>query len=458
MGEKEGNRQMFSGIEEKYRDILKNIEELYYEVDLAGNLTFLNGSMVRILGYSMEEMIGMNNRQYMSPETANRVYQAFNLVYKTGIPTKAFDWELIRKDGSIRILETSVSLVRDANGWPVGFFGIGRDITERKQMEERERRLQRAKDKALHQLSHELQTPLSIALGITRIFKKKIQLSDLHPQEGGLLPVLENHLHRLLEIQQRCNTIIQYSQNPDEIPGVQEPDQPWKQQEKSPASPFHHTTPLKDRVEMMNRSLLAEHMDLRPVDLFPLVQNVLARTKENTPHRDILFSAEGEKNLCLLTDPGVIEEILEGLLKNAIENTPDEGKVRITLGTSGEMGFLKVKDFGIGITEENRKYIFDGLFAAREMELYSSKKTYDFYAGGKGLDLFKMKIYGQHFGFNISANSRRCSYLPTDHDLCPGRISLCPHCKETQHCYSSGGSTFSLTFPFSKKVNGEPVT
>lgn len=444
---------MTLGIEEKYRNILNNIEELYYEVDLAGNLVFFNSSMTKILGYSMEELIGMNNRQYMSPETAKKVYQAFNQVYQTGIPTKAFDWKLIRKDGTSRVLETSVSLMQDAEGKPIGFFGIGRDITERKQMEEQERRFQRAKDNVLHHLSHELRTPLSIALGITHIFRKKVASSALYPKEEGLLSVLENHLRHLLEIQRKCIHIIQYSKNPEAIPVDQKPDHPLKQPEKSPGIPPRHTDLLNDWIDKTDRSLPIERAGLRTVDLFSLVHNVLSRVKANASHREIHFITEGEEHFSFLIDLGVIEEIVEGLLKNAVENTPDEGKIRIILGINGGKGFLKVKDFGIGITEENKKYIFGGLFAAREMELYSSKKPYDFYAGGIGLDLFKMKIYGQHFSFDITANSRRCIYLPTDQDLCPGRISLCPHCKETQHCYASGGSTFSLSFPTSKKGN-----
>ena len=122
--------------EEKYRTILHSIEELYYEVDLAGNLTISNDSMRNILGYSKDELMGMNNRQYMEEGTAKRVYQTFNQVYRTGVPAKAFDWELIRKDGAKRILETSVSLMRDAKGQAVGFYGIGRDITDRRRAEE----------------------------------------------------------------------------------------------------------------------------------------------------------------------------------------------------------------------------------------------------------------------------------------------------------------------------------
>ena len=128
-------REVLRESEEKSRAILQSIEELYYEVDLAGNLAFSNHSMTEILGYSKDELIGMNNRRYMDEETAKKVYQTFNQVYRTGVPTKAFDWELIRKDGTRRILETSVSLMRDSKGRPIGFYGIGRDITERKKAE-----------------------------------------------------------------------------------------------------------------------------------------------------------------------------------------------------------------------------------------------------------------------------------------------------------------------------------
>jgi PAS domain S-box-containing protein len=128
-------QELLCGSEDKYRTVLQNIAELYYEVDLTGNLIVFNDSMSKILGYSKDELIGMNNRQYMDEETAKRVYQTFNMVYQTGIPAKAFDWALIGRDGAKRIVETSVSLMHDSTGQAIGFYGIGRDVTERKQAE-----------------------------------------------------------------------------------------------------------------------------------------------------------------------------------------------------------------------------------------------------------------------------------------------------------------------------------
>ena len=122
--------------EEKYRTILENIEEGYFEVDIPGNFTFFNDSLCRVLGYSRDEMMGMNNRQYMDKENAQKIYQAFNQVYTTGEPYRSFDWEIVRKDGTKKFVESSVSLIRDSKGERIGFRGIVRDITERKRAEE----------------------------------------------------------------------------------------------------------------------------------------------------------------------------------------------------------------------------------------------------------------------------------------------------------------------------------
>jgi diguanylate cyclase (GGDEF)-like protein/PAS domain S-box-containing protein len=127
--------------EERYRAIIENIEDGYYEVDLEGNMTFCNPSHARMLGYSQNELIGMNHRSYMDEQHADEIFSIFNRISQTGSPTKAFDWELIRKDGLKLPVEASVSLVRDAEGQPVGMRGIIRDNTERKRMEEEMREM-----------------------------------------------------------------------------------------------------------------------------------------------------------------------------------------------------------------------------------------------------------------------------------------------------------------------------
>jgi PAS domain S-box-containing protein len=125
-----------SNSEGKYRMMLENIQDGYYEVDLLGNLTYVNPSLSRILGYSEEELIGTNNRQYMDEENTKKVFRAFNMVYKTKVPISHFDWELIRKDKTKAFVGCSVSLIKDSFDKPVGFRGIVRDITDKKKVEE----------------------------------------------------------------------------------------------------------------------------------------------------------------------------------------------------------------------------------------------------------------------------------------------------------------------------------
>lgn len=129
--------QLLIQSEEKYRNILESLQESYFEVDLAGNLTFVNDKVCRDLGYTREELIGMNSRQHTTPEEFKRLYQAFHDVFLTGEPNKGFSWQVITKNGATLHVEGSISLIRDASGKPTGFRGIVRDITERKEMEEK---------------------------------------------------------------------------------------------------------------------------------------------------------------------------------------------------------------------------------------------------------------------------------------------------------------------------------
>ena len=127
--------QTLSDSEEKYREILDTIEDAYYEVDLRGNVVMCNSAFCRMLGYSPEELIGRNNRDFQTPTMATQVFTTFHEVYRTGIPAKRCDWELVRKDTSILICEGSVQVARNRKGEPIGFRGILRDVTELRKME-----------------------------------------------------------------------------------------------------------------------------------------------------------------------------------------------------------------------------------------------------------------------------------------------------------------------------------
>jgi len=118
--------------EEKYRTIIEEMVDGYFEVDLAGNYTFVNEAETKNMGYSRDELIGMNNRQYQDEKNAKKTYQAFRRIYETGEPVKSLEVAIIRKDQTTGFNEISVSLKKDPEGKPIGFQGFTHDITDRK--------------------------------------------------------------------------------------------------------------------------------------------------------------------------------------------------------------------------------------------------------------------------------------------------------------------------------------
>jgi len=122
--------------EVRYCTILASAEDGYFEVDLDGNFTFFNDSVCRMLGYTRAELMGTNNRQYTDEENSQKLYQEFNKTFRTGEPSKGFDREITRKDGTKLYIEFSASLIRNIYGHPVGFRGIMRNISDRRRAEE----------------------------------------------------------------------------------------------------------------------------------------------------------------------------------------------------------------------------------------------------------------------------------------------------------------------------------
>ena len=168
--------------EERYRAILREIDENYYEEDLKGSFTFINDSLARNLGYSKEELIGMNYRQYCDKATAEALRKLYARVYKTGKPFSGFEATIINRDGAKRITEVSAALTRNAQGSPIGFRGVSRDITDRKRMEE-ELRLSEERYRSVLEATDEGFCELDLQGNITFVNQAGAKILGYAPQE-----------------------------------------------------------------------------------------------------------------------------------------------------------------------------------------------------------------------------------------------------------------------------------
>ena len=121
--------------EKKYRTILEEINDAFFEVDLKGHITFCNRALCDLVKIGRDEILGMNYSAFVDEGNISGVVDMFSRVYKTGLPEKAVYYVLTRQDGTVVHVETSASIKNDSEGEPVGFRGIVKDITHRKQIE-----------------------------------------------------------------------------------------------------------------------------------------------------------------------------------------------------------------------------------------------------------------------------------------------------------------------------------
>jgi PAS domain S-box-containing protein len=439
--ERERIKQGLRESEDKYWTILQSIEEGYFEVDIKGNFIFFNESMCKILGYPEQELKGMNNRQFMTEETSKRVFQTFNQVYRTGEPTKALGWELIRKDGERRYVETSISLIRNPKGEAAGFRGIARDITERK-------RLEKAKERAINHLSHELGTPLSIIGGALNRMPDELSKGNME-RVYGWIERMKRNISRLSDLQSKIEDILNEkpAREKERILNIIETAIAFLDELKD--------EPLKEGVEAVRQSIINRLESLHKVEesrketivLDPFISQVCQEARLSMKNRDLEIVEKVERGIAVEMDPKILKKVCEGFLKNAIENTPDEGKIEIELKAEDNLAKICFHDFGMGITPENQKLIFSGFFHTQDTDRYASKKPYLFNAGGSGSDLLRARVLSDRFGFSVDFSSMRCRHLPSDKDECPGSVSSCPYIKGKEDCLTSGGSTFFVCLP-----------
>ncbi len=340
--------------EEKYRTIIENIQDGYFEVDLAGNFTFVNDAECRSLGYSKDELIGMNNRQYTDKENAKKLFQAFNKLYRTGEPVKGLDLEVIRKDGTKAFDELSVSLIRDLEGKPIRFRGIARDVSERKRAEEEKLSLQEQlrqaqKMEAIGQLAggvaHDFNNLLTVIKGYSQL--SLLDLKEDSPLWGNI-------------------------------------------QEIEKAS---------QRATDLTRQLLAfsrrQILDLKVLDLNVLLKDVEKMLRRIIGEDIALVTLLSEGLGKVKVDPGQIEQVIFNLAVNARDAMPSGGKLSIETANAeldeeyarshvnvapGRYVRLSVSDTGVGMTQEVKERVFEPFFTTKEK--------------GKGTGLGLSMVYG----------------------------------------------------------------
>lgn len=394
-------QQLLAQLEQARAEAKKN-EELFHGMlnaidssadaiiiyDLNGNATYVSDSFTRLFGWTKEEVLG--KRIPFMPQSEQDVSLAqINKLIQDGKSISGFETRRITKDGLLLDVSVSSSRYLDHHGRPVGILVILRDITPWKSM-------QRARQRAVNHLSHELTTPL----GIIDASLPKLARDDLLPEERKKsLDRIRRNLKRLREVQQIVQQIVA-------------------------------------RRDYKPRSF--------PV--IPFVLDTLDTLRKQSRHRSVALLQYLQPVESSAIDPDVLWRVLQTLVKNAIENTPDGGTVTVYLEATTAGPLLSVEDRGVGILREDQPFIFEAFHHTQDTERYSTKKPFEFDAGGKGLELMQLKMLADERWIEIRFDTTRCLYLPSRRDRCPGNIEMCEHVRDERECRETGGSSFSVLF------------
>jgi len=415
--------------------IIESMSDGLIVLDLRGNIVRMNPAASRMLGINWEECKDSTYFQLFMNEPGN---DAFNDLLLDGIQhgkTRLYgEVPFVRRDGGFLDLAVTTSILRTESEMDqkADVVVVFKDITEFKALD-------RARRRVLDHLSHELRTPLSII--ITAL--KKLESS----RNKRSIERIRRNLQRLKDIQMEVEEIV----NQGTFKAKRE-ILPWLKQtldlvEIMLEENSTHSEALHYLKEEIGRFLETPKSNIAHVNIREHIQSAVASARALSSHRDITLSSRLEADSQIWIDPDVIDKVLMSILKNAIENTPDGGDVLICLCQQPGSVELAIKDSGIGITQESQKQIFGGFYHSLETDLYSTKKPFDFGAGGKGLDLLRLKVYAETYHFQVECQSTRCQYIPRENDICPGAITKCLHVKTKKECAKSGETTFKIVFP-----------
>ena len=353
----------------KYRTILESVEEGCFEIDLEGNLTFFNDPLSKMLGYTPEEMLGKNTREFTSPATMRKMDQIYDQILKTGEPIRGTGYDAVGKDGGGIALELAASLIRDPQGDPIGFRGVLRDVSERKDAEAQKRALELQVQQA-----QKMESIGTLAGGIAHDFNNILMGIQ---GNASLMLLKTDSSHAFYE---KLKNIEAYVENGTEL---------TKQLLGFARRGKYHSI-ASDINSIIDKSA-----------------SMFGRTKKEIRiHKDLMpdiYTVE--------VDRGQIEQALLNLYVNAWQAMPEGGDLYLKTENvildadfeniqpykveTGKYVKITVSDTGSGFDDETKKRIFEPFFTTKEM--------------GRGTGLGLASVYGiikGHGGY-INVHSRK---------------------------------------------------
>ncbi len=323
--------------ERRFRDLLEAAPDAIIEVDREGRILLLNLVTEKLFGYRREELLGQSV-EILVPDALRGGHAQHRADYWAHPVTRPMGSGLAlhgrRKDGSSVPVEISLSPVKSEDGFRV--TAVIRDISERRQTEERLRDMQQTytrelesrnrdveranqlKSEFLASMSHELRTPLHTIIGFAELLAEELE-GPLNEKQKRFI----NHIHtdsiHLLEL---INDILDISKIES------------------------------GRVELRREAF----------DIAGALEDILSSFRPQAAAKSIAIETSLALPATIFADRLRVKQVLFNLLSNAVKFTPSGGRIRIEAAQRDGIVEISVSDTGIGIPKEQHEAVFDKFY------------------------------------------------------------------------------------------------
>jgi PAS domain S-box-containing protein len=360
--------------ERRFRELLEAAPDAIIEVDREGRILLLNLVTEKMFGYKREELLGQRV-EMLVPDALRGGHAQHRADYWDHPITRPMGSALAlhgrRKDGSSIPVEISLSPVKSEDGNGFRVTAVIRDITERRQAEERLREMQQTythelesrnreveranqlKSEFLASMSHELRTPLHTIIGFAELLAEELE-GPLNEKQKRFM----NHIHTdSVHLLALINDILDIS-----------------------------------KIESGRLGLRRETFDIAAA-----VEEILSSIRPQGAAKSIAIETSLSLPATIFADRLRVKQILFNLLSNALKFTPAGGKVRIDAGQRGGGIEISVSDTGVGIAKEQHEAVFD--------KFYQVGSTTKGVREGTGLGLAITKALVEEHGGSIRLES-----------------------------------------------------
>ncbi len=331
ISERKFKEQLIKENEERFRALVQNSFDVITVFNYDGTITYQSDSISRVLGYAVEERLGANifDQSLVHPDDREIERKLFQRCIEKPYTFFRDEFRMLHKNGVYRIME--VGCINLANNSSIkGIIKNYRDITERRMIEKQ-------KEEFIGIASHELKTPVTSIKAYTQILQETLEEKQDYIS-AGLLQKMDHQIDRLTNL-------------------------------------------IKDLLDVTKISEGKLDLKNEPYDMNELIEEVIEDIQSTTRKHTIVKELQPLKPI--VGDKEKVSQVLVNLLSNAIKYSPEADKIIVRTAVTEDGISVCVQDFGIGISPEMQKSLFQRFFRVPD----ESTSTFP----GLGLGLFISK-------------------------------------------------------------------